>query len=40
MNFIARAVRQSLTTRITAAMAKDVWKDRDEGAEKVFITKE
>lgn len=40
MNFIVRAARHSLTTRLSSAMSKDVWKERDDGAEKVYITRE
>lgn len=40
MNFIAKIVRSPLTNICRAAFSKDSWKDRDQSAEKVYISAE
>jgi hypothetical protein len=40
MNFIARIVRPALSLPLRASFAKDSWKERDESAEKVYISQE
>jgi len=40
MNFIAKIVRQPIIAQMRAAYSKSVWKDRDESAEKVYISQE
>jgi hypothetical protein len=40
MNFIARIIRPALSLPLRASFAKDNWKERDESAEKVYISQE
>lgn len=40
MNFIVRLARQPLLRQLRATFSKDTWKERDQSAEKVFITQE
>jgi hypothetical protein len=40
MNFIVKLVRSPLTNTCRVAFSKDNWKDRDQSAEKVYISAE
>lgn len=40
MNFIIKLVRPTFTTHLRASFSKDVWKERDQSAEKVYISAE
>ena len=40
MNFITKLVRPTLTTHLRASFSKDIWKERDQSAEKVYISAE
>lgn len=40
MNFIAKLARSSLLRPIRSSFASDNWKDRDQSAEKVYISNE
>lgn len=40
INFVAKLPRTVLTTFVRASFSGDNWKDRDQSAEKVFISQE
>lgn len=40
MNFIAKITRSPLLNYVRASFSNDGWKDRDQSAEKVYISQE
>lgn len=40
INFVAKLPRTLLTTYVRASFSSENWKDRDQSAEKVYISQE